>query len=160
MTTLVRRIRRFTDEQGLRRGRAILVAAILPDSLQLSKDVGLDVKTWIKEDLVDIVIPGLGYSPFSVPVKEFIDLAHRHDKKVYPCINRKAPQKVPDEFISAGFRGVATNWYADGADGIFFWNLGTPFEHKDWGKSWQRIRNQYYAALPQLGDPRSLHRKG
>jgi hypothetical protein len=130
MTAFMRRIRNLTEAAGARRGRPILVSAIVPDNLRLAGNVGLDVKTWIEEDLIDMVTPGLGYAPFSLPVKEFTDLAHKHSVKVYPCINRKAPQHVADSAVSEGFHGVAANWYRDGADGLFFWNLGTPFEFK------------------------------
>jgi hypothetical protein len=158
MTALIRRIRRGADEEGLRRGRPILVAAIVPDSLRLAKNIGLDIETWTKEDLLDIIIPGLGYAPFSLPVAEFVRLARPYGVKVFPCINRKAPQKVPEDLVSDGFRGVATNWYAAGADGIFFWNLGTPLEGKS-GDKLIEIRNRYYAALPELGDPEALEGK-
>ena len=155
MTRFMRRIRKFTDEQGVRRGRPILVATIVPDNFQLGKNVGLDIETWIKEDLIDIVIPGLGYAPFSLPVSDFTEMAQQYGVRVYPCINRKAPQHVPDEAVSEGFRGVATNWYRVGADGIFFWNLGTPFEYK-YGQELITIRNRYYAALPELGEAETL----
>ena len=158
MTDLVRRIRRRTDERGLQRGRPILVAAIVPDSLRLSKNVGLDIETWIQEDLIDIVVPGLGYAPFSLPVEEFARVAHKYGVKVYPCINRQAPHKVPEDLVSEGFRGVVANWYAAGADGVFFWNLGTPFEYKK-GAELAEIRSRYYAALPELGSPRTLRGK-
>ena len=105
-----------------------------------------------------MVTPGLGYAPFTLPVTEFTDLAHKHGVKVYPCINRKAPQHVADSAVSEGFRGVVTNWYRDGADGLFFWNLGTPFEYKT-GEELVAIRNRYYAALTQLGDPAALRDK-
>ena len=158
MTAFMRRIRRLTEAAGARRGRPILVSTIVPDDLWLARNVGLDVKTWIEEDLIDMVTPGLGYAPFSLPVKEFADLAHKHGVKVYPCINRKSPQHVANSAVSDGFRGVATNWYRDGADGLFFWNLGTPFEYKT-GDELVAIRNRYYAALPQLGDPTGMKYK-
>ena len=158
MTGLVRRIRRLTDTRGLERKRPILVAAIVPDSLRLSRNIGLDIPTWIKEDLIDIIIPGLGYAPFSLPLDEFVDLAHEHGAKVYPCINRKAPHQIPEELVSEGFRGVTSNWYAAGADGIFFWNLGTPFVEKT-GEQMVKIRNRYYAALPDLASPWTLQGK-
>lgn len=132
-----------------------MLAAIVPDNFQLAKNVELDVETWIKEDLIDMVIPGLGYAPFSLPVSDFTKLAHQYGVKVYPCINRKAPQHVPDEAVSEGFRGIAANWYRAGADGIFFWNLGTPFEYKT-GQELITIRNRYYATLSELGEAEAL----
>lgn len=152
MNNLMRRIRQLTDEVGQQRGRPILIASIVPDNLQLAKNVGLDVATWIREDLIDIVIPGLGYAPLSLPVGQFVDLARPYGVQVYPCINRKAPLKVSESLVSEGFRGIASNWFRDGADGLFLWNLGTPFEYKT-GDELATIRNRYYAALPHLGDP-------
>jgi hypothetical protein len=158
MTAFMRRIRRLTEADGARRGRPILISAIVPDDLPLARKVGLDVKTWNEEDLIDMVTPSLGYAPFSLPVKEFTDLAHKHGVKVYPCINRKAPQHVANSAVSEGFCGVATNWYRRGADGLFFWNLGTPFEYKT-GDELVAIRNRYYATLPELGDPLEMKYK-
>ena len=50
--------RRMTDEAAAKRGRPILLAVRVPDSLKLAMNIGLDVKTWVKEDLVDIVTDG------------------------------------------------------------------------------------------------------
>ena len=79
-------------------------------------------------------------------------MARTYGVQVYPCINRKAPQNVADAGVSEGFRGVVSNWFRDGADGVFFWNLGTPFEYKT-GDELTTIRARYYAALPHLGNP-------
>jgi hypothetical protein len=158
MSQFLRRIRRLVDEQGIKRGRPILLAAIVPDSIKQARHIGLDVPLWIEQDLVDIVIPGLGYSPYTLPVSEWIDVAKRHGVKVYPCINRKAPQHIPSQQVSEGFRGVASNWYRAGADGIFFWNLGTPLEKLS-GDELVRTRSEYYSALPELGNPRALRGK-
>jgi hypothetical protein len=155
MNELLRRIRRCTDEEGTRRGKPILVAAIVPDSPQLALNVGLDVKAWCEEDLIDIVIPGLGYAPFTEPVAEFVEIAHPHNVKVYPCINRKAPQHIDEGHLSEGYRGVTSNWYHMGADGVFFWNLGTPLEGKS-GDDLVATRNRYYNSLTELGDREKL----
>ena len=155
MTDLMVRIRKLTDEVGQQRGRPILVAAIVPDNPQLALNVGLDVENWIREDLIDIVIPGLGYAPLTLPVKQYVDLARDHGVHVYPCINRKAPQNVADSLLSDGFRGVASNWFRQGADGLFFWNLGTPFEFQT-GEELKFIRGRYYETLTHLGDPRQM----
>ena len=158
MTAFMGRIRRLTDTEGVRRGRPILVSAIVPDNFQLAKNVGLDVKKWIVDDLIDMVTPGLGYAPFALPVKEFTELAQQHGVKVYPCINCRAPRGVSESALKEGSRGVATNWYHDGSDGLFFWNLGTPFEYKQ-GKDLLATRSRYYAALPELGDPEVMKYK-
>jgi len=155
MTSFMRRVRALTDEVGARRNRPLLVTAVVPDSLAQAKDIGLDIETWVENDLVDILTPGLGYAPFTLPVKQYVDLAAEHGIKVYPCINRKAPQHVEEKYVPEGFRGVATNWYRAGADGIYYWNLGTPIENKS-GQELLTIRNRYYAALPEIGDAAAM----
>jgi len=75
------------------------------------------VTIWKKEhpellvDRNDIPQSPTAHTPFTQPVAEFVELAHPHGLKVFPCINRKAPQHVAEENVSEGFRGVATNWY-------------------------------------------------
>lgn len=155
MTGLLRRIRSFTDQQAVQRGRPILLAAIVPDNPQLARRVGLDLETWMENDLIDIVIPGLGYAPYTLPVQLWTDLAQPHGVKVYPCINRKVPQGIDNQNVALGFRGVASNWYRVGAAGVFFWNLGTPLEHLS-GERLVATRNLFYGALPHMGSVQGL----
>ena len=154
MTSFMGRIRRLTDETGSRRGRPLLLAMRVPDSFELSRRIGLDLRTWLAEDLVDILIAGGGYAPFSLPVGEFTRLAHRYGVLVYPCINR-LPGAVPEDDFLEGVRALAANWYEAGADGIYFWNLGTPLEYKT-GEELVEIRQRYYAPLYELGEPGAL----
>ena len=97
MTNQIRRMRRFVDEWKLERERTILVAAVKPDTLQLCRNVGLDIAGWTKEDLIDIVVPSLAHTPFSLAVDQFMDRAHVHGVKVYLCIDRQTPQQAPNE---------------------------------------------------------------
>ena len=87
MTDLLRRIRKMADEEGERRGRPILLAAHTPPSLSLSRFVGLDLETWLSEELIDQLMPGgLGESVFCDTHAEMIEFGHRHDVPVYPCL--------------------------------------------------------------------------
>jgi len=155
MTRFMERIRQMTDKEANRRGRPLLLATRVPDSFKLALDVGLDVAHWVKKDLVDILIAGGGYSPFSLPTKKFTQLAHKHGVLVYPCINQGAAQNVSRGSFLEGVRALATNWFQSGADGIYFWNLGTPFEYKT-GQDLVKIRTQSYACLVDIGEPQTL----
>jgi len=128
MTTFMGRIRQITDEAAARRGRPILIASRVPDSFELSKNIGLDLEAWLEQDLVDILIAGGGYAPFSLPVAEFTEVAHQYGVLVYPCINQGAAEGVSGGAFLEGVRALAANWYQAGADGIYTWNFGTPFE--------------------------------
>ena len=53
MTDLMRRLRVMVDEEGVRRGRPILFGVRAPDSAEYAKAIGLDIRTWMQEDLID-----------------------------------------------------------------------------------------------------------
>jgi len=53
----MRQIRQMTEEEGLRRGRPILISARGINSPQRSLKFGMDLESWLEEDLIDIVMP-------------------------------------------------------------------------------------------------------
>ena len=73
---------------------------------------------------------------------------------VHPCINPSGVGASPDGLL-AGVRGLASSWYRAGADGVYFWNLGTPFEYKT-GDDLIETRQRCYACLHEVGDARML----
>lgn len=158
MTAFMRRIRKLTDGQAERRGRPLLLAARVPDSFQRALNIGLDLKGWLQEDLVDILIAGGGYAPFSLPLAEFTATAHPHGVLVYPCINQGAANSVSRGSFLEGVRAMASNWFRTGADGIYLWNLGTPFEYKT-GQDLIETRRRSYACLSDIGERRTLTAK-
>lgn len=87
MTDLLRRIRKMADAEGEKRGRPILLAAHTPPDLTYSRFIGLDLETWLAEDLIDQLIPGgLNESVFCDSHSEMIEFGHRYDVPVYPCL--------------------------------------------------------------------------
>ena len=88
MTDLVRRLRKMADEAGQQRGCPVLLAARAPFNLPDARFIGLDLEKWLQEDLVDILIPGGRYeSEMTESFKEIVDLGHKYDVPVYPCID-------------------------------------------------------------------------
>lgn len=118
MTDLARSVRRILDGAAERRGRPMLLGVRVPETVEACNRIGLDVATWLSEGLVDRLLVGGGYVPFTAPVEEMVALAHANDVPVYPCINCGAPPGGPDESL----RGAASNIYWSGADGIYLWN--------------------------------------
>ena len=151
ITGLMRRIREITEAAAERRGRLMLVATRVPDTFARALDNGMDLRAWIKENLVDILIAGGGYAPFSLPVEEFVEAARPHGVTVYPCINTGTAGTLADGEFLRCVRGLAANWYKAGADGVYTWNLGTPFEFRA-GRELDEIRNRYYACLSEIGE--------
>lgn len=139
ITRLMRRVRRMADARGRERGRPLLIAVRVMDSPELNHDMGLDLVTWLREDLVDLVIVG---EVALAPWEETIRLAHRYGIPVYPCIRRSMIGEERGSLES--FRAQALTAWKKGADGIYLFNL-FPDENHD-----QKYR--------ELGDPNGLER--
>ena len=140
ITRLMRRVRRMADARGRERGRPLLIAVRVMDSPELSQDMGLDLVTWLREDLVDLVIVG---EVALAPWEETIRLAHRYGVPVYPCIRRSIIGEERGSLES--FRAQALTAWKQGADGIYLFNL---FPEEDHDRKYR-----------ELGDPNGLERR-
>ncbi|MBT4609367.1 MAG: hypothetical protein HOC05_04980 [Gemmatimonadetes bacterium] len=140
MTDLLRRVqarlRRREEQSDRRQWLIVRVPPTLPDSLR----TGLDVVTWIDEDLVDIVVVGGGFVPFETPVTSFVDAAQGTNCRIYGCI--EATRYIDERHL----RALASRWYEDGADGVYLYNFYTM--PRDWN---ERI-------FKELSDPEGMAR--
>ena len=126
MTELVRRIRRMTEEVGLRRGRPILVAVRVLDSAEANRAIGLDMAGWLEEGLVDLMAVS-GYFRLS-PWETSVELGHEHGVPVYPCLSESRMRGQPGKLRQslASYRARAMNVWAGGADGVYLFNSFNP----------------------------------
>lgn len=106
MTGFMRELRGVTEEAGRRRGRPILVAVRMPDSVELLKGVGIDAERWFREKLVDIWIAG-GYFRLK-PWSESAALAHRYGVKHYASIDESRVEGQCGRSGTPFIRGRAT----------------------------------------------------
>ena len=84
---LLRRVRRMADDVASRRGRPLLLAAQTPFKLEDCVHVGVDLETWLKEGLIDQLIPGGNYeSVLRDSYTDIIALGHQYEIPVYPCM--------------------------------------------------------------------------
>ena len=134
MNDLMRQIRAMTEEEGLRRGRPILIMARMTDDVPLSKSIGLDVETWLAEGLIDLLQIG-SWIDMDVPLKPVIELSHRHGVPVYPFVHAWFPSRTAstvrlrtaDKFKDkAVWRGEALWRLWEGADGVYTFNVFDP----------------------------------
>ena len=148
ITSMMEQIRSLTDSAAQRRGRPLLIAVRVPDTFTTSLDNGMDVAAWLNKDLIDLLILGGGYAPWSLPVETWVEAARPHGVPVYPCVNM-GKESLPL------VRGLASNWYSAGAHGLYFWNLGTPFEFMT-GDQLVETRRRCYACVHEVGDANML----
>ncbi|MBN2210990.1 MAG: family 10 glycosylhydrolase [Sedimentisphaerales bacterium] len=128
ITGLIRRIRKMTEQEGLRRDKPILIAIRIPDSMDYCKALGLDVEQWLQEGLVDIVTSG-DYFKLE-PWENLVALGKKYDVPVYACLEERriAPGRGGAEDPSSllFWRGEAYNAWKAGVNGIYTFNRFNP----------------------------------
>jgi lysophospholipase L1-like esterase len=127
MTDLLRRIRLMADEVGQARGRPILIAVRCPDSVEYCRAMGLDLKYWLANDLLDLWMPA-GYFQLN-DWNYSVALAHRYGVKVYPSLDESRISDATAQAIrrtDLAYRGRAANVWGFGADGVYVFNFDDP----------------------------------
>ena len=124
MTDFQRRLRDIHLRAGTKRGRPILTSVRTPVTLVACRHVGIDIRRWLSEGLIDLLIVGGGYVPFTQPLEEIVDLAHGAGVPAYPTISESG-MRGPDKRYGSveAWRGAASNIWQAGADGIMSFNL-------------------------------------
>ena len=118
LTELVERSRRRLDEIALERDRPLLLGVRIPGTLHACRKVGIDIETWLRHDLIDRMLIGGGQACSSTPAEELVELGHRYQVPVYPCISCDLPHFANPEIL----RGAASALWQAGAGGLYLWN--------------------------------------
>ena len=138
MNDLMRMIRALVDMYSVENGKPILLSIYVPDSIKYCKAIGLDIKTWLDEKLIDLVVVGetnrfqtwaesvAEYEPYNVPVyAAFDDLVFKTFKNNNDSITYKN-QTVNDnkeKIVSYDIENEAAIAWNEGVDGIYIYNL-------------------------------------
>ena len=127
LTAMARRVRQVTEQEGLKRGRPILVATRVPDSAAYCKAMGIDIEAWLTEGLIDLMAVS-GYFRLN-PWEVSVELGHKHGVPVYPCLSetrQRDSQARTARASLACYRARAANVWASGADGVYLFNFFNP----------------------------------
>ena len=128
LTDLQRAVRQLTDEISAKRGKPFYLAARVNGYVEMCNNIGYDIETWVKEGLVDILIPAGGAdTETEAEVDKFKEICEGTDVVVYPGFDSGVPQMpayaegayVKDQMRT---RGLASRHFAKGADGIYVFN--------------------------------------
>ncbi|MCX6992626.1 MAG: family 10 glycosylhydrolase [Kiritimatiellaeota bacterium] len=136
MTQYLKDIRSVLDDAGNRRGHRMILGAILPWGPDFCEREGLEVQRWIHEELVSYVSPGEWYySDWNIPLADWGEILQGTACKLVPFMlgNVSPYQKfeqgkrtlLGDNRLLDGskIRAIAESFYAQGADGIMFYNF-------------------------------------
>ena len=123
LTQFLGRVREHLNQRGKKRGRQIPLAVRVNPTLEACRLDGFDVSTWVEERLVDSL--GLGSGNIDCDVEAFKNLTDGTGILVYPCV-----YGWPSGYnIIFGFedsepllRALASNYWGQGADGIYTFN--------------------------------------
>lgn len=143
MTDLLRRVRDIADAVGQKRDRPMLIAVRVPDSVEYSRAIGLDLEQWLAGDLLDMMIVG-GYFQLN-PWEYSVNLGHKYGVKVYSSTDEARIRLLPEarrlrnSLLSK--RGQALNMWVAGVDGIYMFNVFDPHD-----PSWRELGNKQLLA--------------
>ena len=150
LTDFMRKVRKLLDSIGQQRGNKRLgIALRTHPNYESALAVGMDVKTWLKEGLVDIVVPHADETMFN-PEPAFTEMARdAHDAGawLYAPVGRHPYDDRYHEPTTEMYRAAGANFTAAGADGLYLADLAWP-------------RNPaVYEVLREMADPDIYARK-
>ncbi len=130
LTDMMRQIRALLDETGRRKGKALLLSIVLPDSLPFNRNLGYDMERWFREGLVDIWQQHDGGQLHTIA--EAAALAHRYGVKYYAFSGAPYPYaklekgSLMQRTMAASYAARSGNAFAGGADGLYLYNVSNP----------------------------------
>ncbi|MCX6993400.1 MAG: hypothetical protein NT011_09705 [Kiritimatiellaeota bacterium] len=170
MTDLVRRIRKMTEAEGLKKGKPILLSIRVPDSVEFCRAIGLDVEKWLAEGLVDMLTVTCYFqlNPWEYSVK----LGHKYGVSVYAGLSESRVRAGsapgwPSDFkrnSNLFYRGRAMQAWQSGVDGIYMFNYfdpNAPAWRELGDKQELQVKNKVYFMAPRGdGSPGSYVKGG
>ena len=135
-----------------RQGNPAQVGARVYPTEALNLKTGLDVRTWLRDGIVDFVVPML-YLDFildaNMPMGWLVEAAHAVDASVYAMLqpyrhNESRRFNRPENASPEMIRAAAANFWALDVDGLYTWFLPWP------------LGDTERSTLTQLGDPERI----
>ena len=121
LTDLIHRTRTALNKKADRTGRRLCLLVRVPPYLGGCKQVGLDVATWIKEALVDIVVPAsCRRENMNVQASTFVALAKPTGCQVLAGLEH-ADHYGP--LTIEMYRAAAQRYWRAGVDGLYLFNM-------------------------------------
>ena len=155
LTHFMRETRKTASEAAAKWGHPVKIAVRVPARVREAYGVGMDIATWVREGLVDVVVP----SPRDTSTEMDCDVA------LYRAICPKPIVLAPDvdyycrssddkryvlAFSADIDRGFVSGWYHDGADAAYLYN--------HFPRHAKERHDGYPAYIASLGDREALAR--
>lgn len=134
VNTMTEWVRRAAETARSRPGSPCAIGARIFPTEQANLDQGLDVRAWLREGLLDFVVPvAYIYTVLDpdMPFQWVVEPAHDAGASVYGFLQHH----LQDEIIGANtrifpniehFRAAAANYWEHGVDGLYTWMMDWP----------------------------------
>ncbi len=161
LTQLMREIRLMTMQAAKKRGRPLLLAARLPETIAGCRVDGIDIETWTNDRLLDIIV--LGCRSFDGDVAAYRQLTAGSHIQLLGGSDEHHTSDGYDAPPIEVLRGVFTNWWQQGVDGIycFNWTYAMPADAKKIGALLHDsgMSSVHRTLYREIGEPASLRQK-
>ncbi len=168
MTQFIRDIRAMLDDVGEKQGRRLELMTRVP--FEQYEHYGLDWKTWMREALIDYVVPSHLHpnNHFDIPIDEFVDLAEQTGTRVYPTLwqalgfvttdqdpsSEKAGKRKYDKpKTPAMYNAQALLFHRAGADGLQLGFATCHYKPAPWLDDLADAQKMLYADKHYMVDP-------
>jgi hypothetical protein len=153
VTIFMRQLRRMTLEVAQRRGRPLLLAAKVPQTVGGCHIDGFDLQSWGEQNLVDVLT--LGSRSMDVDV-EGVRTAVGPRVQLQPCFDDHHASNGYRYMPIEGLRGVFANHLQRGANSVvtFNWSIGPPQVCRSMGAAVGPPSHQL--AYHEVGEARTL----
>ena len=149
LTEFVRQVRELLDRIGRERGEKLCLAARVYPIEEENLAVGMDVRSWLAEGLVDLTVPlprGFLFQT-EMSIEWLVDAAGESGGWVYAPVGRVPYDDRHQLPTIEMYRAAATNFHAMGADGLYLADLPWPHAERE------------YQVLREMSDPAIHARK-
>jgi len=147
LTQFMRDVRAAMDEASRGRQRRLAVSAIVAASEAENLMQGIDVAAWVREDLVDTLIPYSARTNFRPFFNEPGGMVWTDSEQLEflvetvadsPCV--VAPNVMPRSMPPEDYRRQAATIYGAGAEHLFFWDSAGGGCRANFGHEWNALR--------------------
>lgn len=135
LTEFMREVNRIVSYYETVRGHDIKVAIRCASDIQTNYDLGFDVITYAAEGLIDLVNPTSRWATtdFDIPVNMWAALMHPYGVEVAPGVEALVQPHSggprDNSHTLDSMAGAAANWYSQGADKFYMYNLFLGLNH-------------------------------
>ena len=139
LTDFMRRLRRAMDEVGAQTGRRLQVTAVVAKDEEENLYDGIDLRTWVTEGLVDVLMPFSSHAAYNMNAEAWSDTgATRYFQSLVEGTACELSFNIQPSGMEPGrLRHRASELYRAGAESLFFWN--TPSKYSEHWTSLRRL---------------------